>query len=253
MDQSHSEVSGRGQRAPGESLARALLLFGLLAGCSGSASPAESGAAGAAGESGAGAGNDAAYPADLPYARSVESFEPGDGAGYNEQKLPDVALGPPGGKGNSAGSLDVVSLGAGGAIVLGFGDKALSDGPGPDLVVFENPFWPGGDATQVYAELGEVSVSDDGKTWQTFPCDTVGDGQGHFPGCAGVTPTLKYDPVALVPLDPAQTGGDAFDLADLGVSRARFVKIHDLETLEVAGTSTGFDLDAVGLVNFNVE
>jgi hypothetical protein len=160
-----------------------------------------------------------------------------------------VVLGPPGGVVSGGGSLDVVSLGAAGSIVLGFGDKAISDGFGPDFVVFENPFWPGGDASQVYAELGEVSVSEDGDTWQTFACDTTGDGQGHFAGCAGFTPTQKYDPATLVPLDPAQTGGDAFDLAELGVTRARFVRIHDLETLEATGTSAGFDLDAIGIVN----
>ena len=68
-------------------------------------------------------------------------------------------LGPPGGIVKSGGSLDVVSLGLGGVIVLGFGDKAITDRPGPDLVVFENPFWPGGDPTQVYAELGEALAS----------------------------------------------------------------------------------------------
>jgi hypothetical protein len=240
MDQAHGQV------------ALVLLVLGLSA-CSGhgaAVADASTGGQGAGGE-GAGGQNAAApsYSPDLPYARSVESFEPGIGAGFNQSKLPDIVLGPPGGITKGGGSLDVVSLGAAGVIVLGFGDKAISDGPGPDLVVFENPFWPGGDPTQVYAELGEVSVSDDGETWQTFPCDTAGDRQGHFSSCAGVTPTLKYDPVALVPLDPEQTGGDAFDLADLGLSRARFVKIRDLETLEPAGTSSGFDLDAVGLVN----
>ena len=101
--------------------------------------------------------------------------------------------------------------------------------------------------SQVYAELGEVSVSEDGEKWLTFPCDTEGDGQGSFPGCAGFTPALDFDPLALVPLDPEQTGGDAFDLGDVGLESARFIKIVDLSTLEPAGNSSGFDLDAVGL------
>jgi hypothetical protein len=217
----------------------------LLSACSGNSGASSPGAGGDGGE-----GNAApVYSPDLPYARSVESFEPGVDAGFNQQKLPDIVLGPPGGVVSGGGSLDVLSLGAGGSIVLGFGDKAIIDAPGADFVVFENPFWPGDDPSQVYAELGEVSVSEDGETWQTFACDTTGDGQGHFAGCAGFTPTQKYDPATLVPLDPTQTGGDAFDLAELGVARARFVKIHDLETLEAAGTSAGFDLDAVGIVN----
>ncbi len=223
--------------APSSRLARSMLLLvvslGGFTGCSGSAS------------------DDPAV--DLlkppPYAESVELFQPGEAAGYNQAKLPDIVLGPPQGKGNSAGSLDVASLGAHGEIVLGFGAQVIIDGPGADLVIFENPFWPGGDASQVFAELAEVSVSDDAETWQTFPCDTAGDGNARFPGCAGFTPTLEYDAETLVPLDPDQTGGDAFDLADLGVKRARFVKIRDLATVEPAGMSGGFDLDAVGIVN----
>lgn len=253
MDQSHQEVARASARASNASLTRAVLLLGLLAGCGGGGStrPDRENAGGdnSGGAANGGVAADVSYPVDLPYARSVVSFEPGTDAGFNQQKLPGIVLGPPGGIVKSGGSLDVVSLGLGGVIVLGFGDKAVSDGPGPDLVVFENPFWPGGDPTQVYAELGEVSVSDDGQTWQAFPCDTAGDGQGHFPGCAGVTPTLNYDPETLVPLDPTKTGGDAFDLAALGVSRARFVKIRDLETLDATGTTSGFDLDAVGIVN----
>jgi len=234
-------------------IARALLLS-LLAGCSGAPATADvGGAAGAAGapDSGAAgaAGQASSGPQPAPYAESIVSFEPGESAGYNQMKLPDIVLGPPQVKNDGVPSLDVLSLGSGGEIVLGFGEQVIVDGPGPDLVVFENPFWPGGDESQVFAELGEVSVSEDGETWQTFACDTVGDGAGHYPGCAGFTPALKYDAAALVPLDPAQTGGDAFDLAELGVARARFVKIRDLMTLAPAGISSGFDLDAVGLVN----
>src|SRR4051812_37552150 len=161
MDESHQEIVGGARASYATSLTRAALLLGLLAGCSGGASTPDSVDSG--GASNGGAANDTSYPADLPHARSVESFEPGAGAGYNQQKLPNIVLGPPGGVVKSGGSLDVVSLGLGGAIVLGFGDQAISDGPGPDLVVFENPFWPGGDPTQVYAELGEVSVSEDGQ------------------------------------------------------------------------------------------
>ncbi|HXK19716.1 MAG TPA: hypothetical protein VNG33_18020 [Polyangiaceae bacterium] len=247
MDQSHQEVA-TASSVPGKCWARAralLLLLPLLGACSSNSS---GGAEVGAGGDGAGAGAPS-YSPDLPYARSVEAFEPGDGAGYNQAKLPDIVLGPPLVTKDGVPSLDVLSLGSGGEIVLGFGEHVIVDGPGPDLVVFENPFWPGGNAAKVFAELGEVSVSDDGESWQTFPCDTTGDGAGHFAGCAGVTPTLAYDPVTLVPLDPAQTGGDTFDLADLGLPRVRFVKIHDLQTLPPAGMTSGFDLDAVGIVN----
>jgi hypothetical protein len=200
-------------------------------------------------DAGGAAGAAPQISAEPAYASSVESFEPGTGAGYNNDKLPGIVLGPPQGKGTDQGSLDVVSLGAGGEIVLAFGDLGIVDGPGPDLIVFENPFWPGGDASQVFYELGEVSVSEDGDTWHTFACDAEGDGKGNFPGCAGWTPTLAYDAATLVPLDPAKSGGDAFDLADVGVKHARFVKIRDLETLPPGIKTTGFDLDAVAAIH----
>jgi hypothetical protein len=184
-----------------------------------------------------------------PYAQSVESLELGEAAGYNLGLLPDIVLGPPQGKGTASGSLHVLSLGHGGEIVLGFGGQELVDEPGPDFVVFENPFWPGDEPSLVFAELGEVSVSEDGAVWHTFPCDTEGDGRGRFPGCAGWSPTLPYDAQALVPLDIELTGGDAFDLAELAVRSARFVRIRDLKTLPPAGNSGGFDLDAVGVVH----
>jgi hypothetical protein len=159
-----------------------------------------------------------------------------------------VVLGPPQGKGEQAGSLDVLSLGAGGQIVLGFEPRAIADGPGADLVVFENAFWAGGDPSAVFADPGEVAVSTDGEDWHAFACDPQGDGAGAFPGCAGWTPTQRYEPGELVPLDPELSGGDAFDLAELGLSSARFVRIRDLSAAG-EGPSAGFDLDAVGLVH----
>jgi hypothetical protein len=206
-----------------------------------------------AGTSGAAGAPDADTPApppdpNLPYANELVNFEPGAGAGYGQSKLPNVVLGPPSSGGTEHGSLDVLSLGKGGSIVLGFGRFTIADGPGPDFVVFENPFWPGGDSSRVYAEPGEVSVSDDGETWLTFPCAAAGDGEGHFAGCAGVTPTLAYDPESTLPLDPAVTGGDAFDLGALGLTTANFVQIRDVSNYGDAPTA-GFDLDAVGIVN----
>ena len=219
-----------------------------LGGCSdGGAEPPDAGPSGAAGAPTDGTPDPAPDP-NLPYATELVSFEPGTGAGYGQNKLPNVVLGPPAGGGTDHGSLDVLSLGKGGSVVLGFERFAITDGPGPDLVVFENPFWPSGDPSAVYAEPGEVSVSEDGVTWATFPCDAAGDGDGHFAGCAGVTPTLVYDPETTLPLDPAVTGGDVFDLADVGLTAANFVQIRDVSDFGQAPTA-GFDLDAVGIVN----
>ncbi|HEY6876512.1 MAG TPA: hypothetical protein VI299_00785 [Polyangiales bacterium] len=194
------------------------------------------------------ASGDARDAAALPYAQQVVSFRAGSNAGYGRDKFPGVVLGPPSGEGTNAGALDVLSLGVGGEIVLDLGSRTIVDGPGPDFIVFENPFWPGGVRASVFAELGEVSVSEDLTTWQTFPCSTTPSAPGMYPGCAGWTPTLAYDPFAIVPLDPARTGGDAFDLATLSATRARYVRVRDLST-SGQGTSAGFDLDAVGIIH----
>ena len=190
----------------------------------------------------------AACPAQGSYASEVVSFEPGADAGFGQDELPGVVLGPPGKGSELSGSLDVLSLGVGGQIVLGFSGQSIVDGPGVDLVVFENPFWPGGDSEQVFAELGEVAVSADGDSWTVFPCDAA-EGGWAWPGCAGWRPRLEDDACAL-PMEPAKLGGDGFDLAEIGVAEARYVRIRDLAT-GGAPPSAGFDLDGVAAIHLN--
>ncbi|AKQ63397.1 Cell surface protein [Myxococcus hansupus] len=185
-------------------------------------------------------------PAD-PYADEVVSFTPGPSAGFGQDRFPDVVLGPPSGLGADTGSLDVLSLGRGGSIVLRFTDIAVVDGPGVDLLVFENPFHIAG-GPNVYSERGIVSVSDDGVTWFAFPCATT-DAAGGYPGCAGVAPVFANPANGISATDPAVAGGDGFDLATVGLSRARYVRIVDAGNNRYGGTSGGFDLDAVAVVN----
>lgn len=190
----------------------------------------------------------------LPYASAVSSFEEGSGAGHGAENLPEVVLGPPAGAAHqnaATGRDEVLSLGIDGEIVLAFEPMRIVDGPGADFVVFENPFWVRDDPTEVWAELGEVSVSEDGEEWQTFECDPQEAEPGRWPGCAGWTPTRPYEPEELLPLDPQEAGGDAFDLAEVGLEQARFVRIRDIEGAGDADfDNLGFDLDAVGVVNF---
>lgn len=174
------------------------------------------------------------------FAARVVSFSPGPGAGFGQDRMPGVVLGPPQGAGDAQGSLDVVSLGRGGEIVLAL-DRAVVDGPGADLVVFENPFYKSGDPQAVWSEFGEVAVSDDGVTWVSFPCDKAAPAATR---CAGWRPVYASSASGVSPLDPA-AGGDPFDLADVGVSRALFVRVRDLGSGPLAPPSTGFDLDAV--------
>lgn len=128
----------------------------------------------------------------------------------------------------------VVSLGLGGWIVLEFTDNLITNGPGPDFVVFENVFWPGGDSLRAWKEPGIVSVSGDGINFFTFPYDSV-----TWTGCAGTVATNGSEN----PQNWPACGGNAFDLSAVGLSSVRFVRIDDRSSWTPFGS--GFDLDAV--------
>ena len=183
-----------------------------------------------------------------PYAQAVVEFNPGQGSGFGQDTFPDVVLGPPHGLGAVQGSMDVLSLGAGGEIILDFFPRIIIDGEGVDFVVFENVFWPGNDSSNPWKELAEVSVSQDGEEWFTFTCAQESQEPGEWPGCAGWNPTQPGTPDPNG-VNPKSSGGDFFDLAELGLTSARYVRIRDLSG-EGAAPSVGFDLDAVGLVSF---
>lgn len=181
----------------------------------------------------------------------VVSFTPGECAGFGASSMPEVVMGPPVGSGSLSGSLDVVSLGVGGEIVVSFEPNAIVDGPGPDFIVFENAFYAAGDPNQPAAELGEVSVSEDGVTWKTFECEPKAS--PPYGLCAGWTPVYSSPANDISPLDPATAGGEAYDLAELDLELVRFVRIRDKSTAPCEGqpkpTTMGFDLDAISLVN----
>ncbi|MDC0720915.1 cell surface protein [Nannocystis bainbridge] len=178
----------------------------------------------------------------------VESFAP-FGATFGHDLLPEVVLGPPVGRGVENGSVDVVSLGCDGTITVFFDDPGLVDGPGPDFIVFENPFVAG---SITFVEPAQVLVSEDGVTWKVFPCDL----SAELPrGCAGVTPVLSSPDNGIDPTDPGAAGGDAFDLADVGLSSARYVRLVDVgvafygDSTWCGGVGGGFDLDAIAALH----
>jgi len=186
-----------------------------------------------------------------PFADFVVSFTPGSGAGFGQDQLPGIVLGPPQGGGELQGSLDVPSLGNNGVVVLGFDPPVICDGPGPDLTVFENPFHGGSIDGPIFAEYGIVAVSQDGVNFSTFPYDPV----THV-GLAGQTPVLSNPDNGISPLDPSVSGGDQFDLADLGLAWAKYVRITDPGASiddpgnhVPPGTQAGFDLDAVAALH----
>jgi hypothetical protein len=197
---------------------------------------------------------------DAPPSRfvtEVVSFHQGTCAGYGADSLPCVVEGPPVGLGDTEGSTDVVSLGGGGSIVVGFAPNAIVDGPGVDFVVFENAFFYGDG--ERYAEPGEVAVSDDGVHWTAFPCtDTTQaepDGGWGSTQCGGINPVYSNPDNDISPFDLEHAGGDQYDLADIGVKHARYVRIRSIVASEPcpdSGTRSiknGFDLDAIAIIN----
>jgi hypothetical protein len=182
---------------------------------------------------------------------TVVSFTPGPCAGFGAAEMPGVLLGPPVGAGDVKGGFDVLSLGVGGEIVVSFEPNTIVDGPGADFIVFENAFYVGGDSTKPLADLGEVSVSEDGVTWATYAC-TPG-AAAPYGSCAGWHPVYSAPGNGISPVDPAKAGGDAYDLSELGLTTARFVRVRDLSSAACEGqpraNNFGFDLDAISVVH----
>jgi hypothetical protein len=210
-----------------------------------------------------------------PYADEVASYVPGSQGGFNGGDLA-VALGAPQGEGLFQGSLDVVSLGFGGEIVLRFADNLIVDGPGADFTVFENAFLEigaGGITDPPFAEPGRVSASQDGQTWLPFSACPIDDPDAgpYWPGCAGVYPVLSdgtsATPHASIPTTtpiqdlvgvhflslqtPEGAGGDSFDLATVGLAWARYVRVEaaSFATGPTGANNGGFDLDAVTAIH----
>lgn len=193
-------------------------------------------------------------------------------SGLRVAELPGIVLGPPGDSLPVTGSTSTVSLGRGGWIVLAFTDNLIVDAPGPDFIVFENAFFRSfipadpNQAYSVFAEPASVAASLDGVTFFQFPFDpnalslvgqdsTASSSLPMLGGLAGITPTFTGN--YTVPDDPdvwdpagrggvSGAGGDAFDLADVGLSAARYILITDLGLpTGFAGPAEGADLDSV--------
>ena len=215
-----------------------------------------------------------AAQAQSRFATSVVSFHQGVGGG-----LFDTAriLGGPHGGGFGNGSLDILTLGAGGDVTLAF-DVTITDGPGADLSVFENGFaFNGG----VYTELCLVEVSTNGIDFARFPTRYSGppgplDPFGSLPygSCAGLSgfmPVLaNVSTNAIDPFDPVRSGGESFDLAELSADALVLQGLVDLDAIHFVrlvdvlegsvqdsfgtliwdngGPNSGADMDAVAVI-----
>ncbi len=186
-----------------------------------------------------------------PFADALVSYTPGTNGGFGADELPGIVLGPPRGGGALQQSLDTVSLGNGGVIVLRFDLPVICDGPGADLTVFENAFHTNTPDGPVFEEYGIVAVSQDGEHFVEFPYDPV-----THAGLAGRTAVFSNPDNGIDPLDPTVSGGDQFDLAEVGLTWAAYVRITDPgATIDDPGNHIppgdkgGFDLDALAALH----
>ena len=185
-----------------------------------------------------------------PWADAVHSFQPGPSSGFGQNSMPAVVLGPPEGAGAVEGSTDTLSLGHGGVITLVFRDNVVFDGPGDDLVIFENPFHSGSESGPVFAEYAFVELSRDGRRYVAVAYDPAA-----VSGLAGQEPVYANSDNGIDPL-ASEAGGDRFDIGALGLDMVRYLRITDAGDIVddpgnhvPAGDKGGFDLDAVAAIN----
>ena len=209
------------------------------------------------------------------FAEQVVNFTPGAGANFGQSFIPANVFGPPNGNSNpntpTFTEEDLLSLGDGGSITLKFVNNRIINEPGPDFIVFENCLQPIGNAGQTFSEVAIIDVSADGTTWITMPFNFIPPSSSgsilemaNFVGFAGVRPTLSSPTNGLSPFSPAEGGGDAFDLTDVGLAAIQYVRIRDTgtNTLDAQGdlvtdagnlftcaNTAGFDLDAVAAIH----
>lgn len=147
----------------------------------------------------------------------------------------------------------ILSIGIGGEIIVGFKDYIIKDGEGIDFVIFENAFI--NPINQgIFAEPAKISVSFDGINYTDFPYDST-----TLIGLAGITPTNGKVDITKYPA----CGGDGFDLATIGIDKIKYIKIKDVSEILFTLNEdskyynpkeliSGFDLDAVAGLNLEL-
>lgn len=188
-----------------------------------------------------------------------------DGSVRASYGIPENALGQATGT-----ATDVVSLGDSGTAVLTFSNNmnyVITNGEGADFVVFENAF----NATNL--ELAFVEVSSDGVNFVRFPAKSLTSTATQVGSFGALDPSKIF---GMAGIHPAGVG-TPFDLeilagiSGLDINQITHVKIVDavgvisgvgtsFDTLNnpindpfpTAFKSGGFDLEAVGVLNYDV-
>ncbi len=198
------------------------------------------------------------------FADSVVSvrFGPNFNAGFGPDNphFPRCVLGRPDSTARpcapTADPRELLSLGDGGEITLYF-RRPIVNREGPDFIVFENAFYIGCDTNRAFMETGIVSVSRDGQRFVEFPFSVIDtlpiNSPRRYRGLAGVTPTngtanpQRHGPPLIDGQLSPFSGGDAFDLAVIGMDSIHYVRITDAGSRVNDGgiLANSFDLDAV--------
>lgn len=204
----------------------------------------------------------------INWAYQVIEFTPGlqdtanTSSGFVDFGTSDEALSQA--EGNSS---NVVSLGDGGRIILGF-QYPIKNESGPDFAVFENSF------SDTFLELGHVEVSTDGVHFVRIPSVSLTSTTTQVGSFGSVDPTLIHNLAGKY----RQGYGTPFDLEDIidstgvNLDSINYVKIIDVvgsidtqygtedsqgniinDPYPTAFNSGGFDLDAVGVIHENNE
>lgn len=184
---------------------------------------------------------------------TVYSFTPGSGqnAGQSTMYYPQNIFGGPSLNASKfipeSSPVEVLSIGLGGVIIVGIKDNYIIDGEGADFTIFENAFINQFN-DKVYAEPAIISVSKDGINFIEFPYDFQ-----TLEGLAGTNPTIGNRN----PFNSSESGGNSFDLSDIGIDSVKYIKIEDITKRILDDTNhnnydptlSGFDLDAVAIIN----
>ncbi|MFK8044957.1 MAG: T9SS type A sorting domain-containing protein [Crocinitomicaceae bacterium] len=202
----------------------------------------------------------------INWASEVVSFDPGPEDLSNSQSatvsfgIPQNALGQ-----SEGNSFDAISLGDNGSITVGF-EFPIMNSIGPDFAVFENSF------SDTYLELAFVEVSTNGSDYVRFPATSNTQTSSQTGAFDSSDPTLinnlagKYRQGFGVPFDLAELS----DSTKVNIDSINYIRIVDavgsidstFGTFDSNGNfindpfpspfnSSGFDLDAVGVIHQN--
>ncbi len=157
----------------------------------------------------------------------------------------------------------VLSLGDGGMVTLSFAEP-IQNNEGYDFAVFENGFSVG---LSYYLELAFVEVSQDGETYVRFPNESRNDTSFQTDNFGYTNPYGVYN---LAGKHQAPYG-TLFDLEEVGLEEINYVRLVDVvgsvndsfgsrdskgrlinDPWPTPFASSGFDLDAVAVVNGSV-